>query len=166
MTSTRKTVEKVVETQVLDIPENELEEYREAFALFDKDGDGQISGKEFLKVLKNLGQKVTPEEGKIIMDELDQDGSGMIDFTEFVSYMKKQKVSEEVEIDPVIKAFQVFDPQRNDAITKKEFRTILTEFGDAFTPEECEEIFEEANLLLNEDPNLYYREFVEFWRNK
>lgn len=160
-----KVVEKTVEVQELDIPEEELEEYREAFALFDKDGDGEISSKEFIKVLKNLGQNVSADEAAQIMAELDQDGSGMIDFTEFVSYMRKTKIQEVIEDeDPVIKAFMTFDKANNDNITNHEFRYILTQLGDRFTQEEADEIFKEANLD-NNGLN-WYRKFVEEWRNK
>ena len=161
----KKVIEKEVITQELDIPPEELEEYREAFELFDKDGDGEISTKEFLKVLKNLGQNVSKEEGENIMKDLDADGSGCIDFTEFVSYMKKQKVLEEIDDDDaVIKAFMYFDKDKSGSISMPEFRHILCELGDKFSNQECEEVFKEADL--NNDGELQYREFVQFWRNK
>ena len=161
----KKTIEKEIITQELDIPPEELEEYKEAFALFDKDGDGSISSKEFLKVLKNLGQTVSKEEGMQIMKELDSDGSGEIDFNEFVSYMKKTKIQEEIDDeDAVIKAFTTFDKDKSGTISNMEFRYILCELGDKFTKNECDEIFKEADL--NSDGVLNYREFVEFWRFK
>lgn len=161
----KKIIEKEVITQELEIPEEELDEYKEAFALFDKDGDGQISTKEFIKVLKNLGQNVSAEEAKNIMQELDQDNSGMIDFPEFVSYMKKTKVIEEVDDeDAVIKAFMTFDKDKKGTITCQEFRYILCNLGDRFTQEECDEVFKEAGLDNN--GILDYRKFVEEWRNR
>lgn len=165
MSGNTKIIEKEIVERKLDIPEDELEEYKEAFALFDKDGDGQISTTEFIKVLKNLGQKVSKEEGEKIMGELDSDGSGYIDFPEFVSYMQKTKIIEEVEDeDEVIKAFMTFDKGLKGFITCPEFKHILCNLGDRFTKEECDEIFKEADL--DHDGILTYREFVEFWRNK
>ena len=106
----KKIIEKEIVTKELDIPEEELEEYRAAFTMFDKDGSGSISAKEFLKVLKNLGQNVSKDEAANIMKELDKDGSGEIDFDEFISYMRSIKVQEEInEEDIVIRAFQTFD---------------------------------------------------------
>jgi calmodulin len=166
-------VEKVVETRELDIPEEELEEYREAFNLFDKDGSGSISPDEFIKVLKNLGQKVTKEEAFKICADLDQDGSGSVEFEEFVSYMKKIKIQQEEEEarenieDEVIRAFRTFDKNQDGTISKDEFRYILCKLGDEqnrFTQEECDEIFREADI--DNDGQLDYKEFVNYWRNK
>ena len=44
-----------------------LAEYREAFALFDQDGDGTISAKEVATVLRCLGQYPTQAELKVII---------------------------------------------------------------------------------------------------
>lgn len=157
---------KEVTTKVMDIPEEELEEYKAAFAMFDKDGSGTISAKEFTKVLKNLGQKVTKEEAANIMKDIDVDGSGEIDFEEFITYMKKIKIQEEInEEDAVIRAFQTFDVNKDDVISVDEFRHILCNLGqDRFSQEECDEIFKEADL--NHDGELNYREFVAYWRSK
>lgn len=162
----KKVIEKEVETKELDIPEEELEEYRQAFQMFDKDGSGTISTSEFLKLLKNLGQQVTKEEAENIMKDLDVDGSGEIDFDEFVSYIKKIKIQEEInEEDAVIRAFQTFDVDKDDVISMQEFRHILCNLGqDRFSEEECEEIFKEADI--NHDGVLNYREFVTYWRTK
>ena len=161
----------VKETEILQkelgIPVEEIEEYKAAFQMFDKDGSGSISAQEFVKVLKNLGQSVSKEEAKDIMKELDTDGSGEIDFEEFISYMRKIKVQDEFteEEDIVIKAFQTFDSNKSDTISMEEFKYILCGVGqDRFTEEECEEVFKEADL--NHDGVLNYREFVFFWRNK
>lgn len=168
-----KKVEKVIESRELDIPEEELEEYREAFNLFDKDGSGSISPDEFIKVLKNLGQKVTRDEAAKICADLDQDGSGSVEFEEFVSYMKKIKIQQEAEEaqenieDEVIRAFRTFDKNQDGTISLDEFRYILCKLGDEhnrFTQDECDEIFKEADL--DKDGQLDYKEFVNYWRNK
>lgn len=159
---------KVIEKEVkeYDIPLEEIEEYRAAFQMFDEDGSGSISTKEFIKVLKNLGQNVTKEEAENLMKELDVDGSGEIDFEEFISYMKKIRVQEEInEEDVVIRAFQTFDTNNDGVISLEEFRNILCNLGqDRFTIEECDEVFKEADM--NNDGVLNYREFVGYWRSK
>lgn len=165
MTSTH-IIEKEIEQRELDIPEEELEEYRDAFQLFDKDGSGSITTDEFKKVLKNLGQKVTKQEAEDIVKELDTDGSGAIEFEEFITYMKKVKIQQEIEMeDEIIRAFQTFDVDKDDKISNEEFRHILCNLGeDRFTPEECDEVFQEADI--DKDGVLNYREFVDFWRSR
>jgi len=159
---------KVVEKEIkeYDIPSEEIEEYRAAFQMFDEDGSGTISTKEFIKVLKNLGQNVTKEEAENLMKELDVDGSGEISFDEFISYMRKIKVQEEInEEDVVIRAFQTFDKNNDGVISLEEFRNILCNLGqDRFSYDECDEVFKEADM--NKDGVLNYREFVDYWRSK
>ena len=152
--------------QEIDIPESEIEEYKDAFNLFDKDGSGSVDRKEFLKVLKNLGQNVTKEEVDEIIKDLDQDNSGEISFDEFITYMKRIKVQEaQEEDDEIIKAFQTFDADKDDKISNQEFIHILCNLGDdKFTKIECEELFKEADL--DKDGFLNYREFVSFWRSR
>ena len=43
------------------LTDEQTAEFREAFALFDKDGDGTISTKELGTVMNSLGQKPTPQ---------------------------------------------------------------------------------------------------------
>jgi Ca2+-binding EF-hand superfamily protein len=158
-------IEKEIEKRELDINEDEIEEYREAFKLFDKDGSGSISHQEFFRCLKNLGQNVTKEEAQALVKELDEDNSGEISFEEFTTYMRKIKIQEEVDEDEVIRAFQTFDVDKDDQISNQEFRHILCNLGeDKFSVEECDELFKEADI--DKDGFLNYREFVTFWRAK
>ena len=57
------------------LTDEQTAEFREAFALFDKDGDGTISTKELGTVMKSLGQKPTAAELADMINEVDADGS-------------------------------------------------------------------------------------------
>ena len=63
------------------------QEMREAFKVFDKDGDGFISAAEFRLVMTNLGEKLTDEEVNESIREADIDGDGQVSYAEFVSMM-------------------------------------------------------------------------------
>lgn len=60
------------------------EEIKEAFKVFDKDGNGFISAAELRHVMTNLGEKLTDEEVDEMIREADVDGDGQINYEEFV----------------------------------------------------------------------------------
>lgn len=66
------------------------EEMREAFRVFDKDGNGFISAAELRHVMTNLDEKITEEEVNEMIKEADIDGDGHVNyegtFTSFNSY--------------------------------------------------------------------------------
>ena len=56
------------------------EELKEAFKVFDKDGNGFISGAELRHVMLNLGEKLTEDEVAEMIAEADIDGDGQINY--------------------------------------------------------------------------------------
>ena len=66
------------------------EEIREAFKVFDKDGNGFISVTELRQVMNSLGEKLTEEEVDEMMREADTDGDGQVNYEEFVAMMNSK----------------------------------------------------------------------------
>lgn len=50
-------------------------EFREAFRLFDKDGDGSITKEELGSVMRSLGQFASQDELQQMLEEIDIDGT-------------------------------------------------------------------------------------------
>ena len=69
------------------LTEEQIAEFKEAFSLFDKDGDGTITTKELGTVMRSLGQNPTEAELQDMINEVDADGNGTIDFPEFCTLM-------------------------------------------------------------------------------
>ncbi|XP_052766262.1 calmodulin-like [Mya arenaria] len=65
------------------------EEIKEAFRVFDKDGNGFIRwvAAELRHVMTNLGEKLTDEEVDEMIREADIDGDGQVNYDEFVTMM-------------------------------------------------------------------------------
>merc|ERR1712176_1715542 len=63
--------------------EDQQSDLREAFKMFDRDGDGFITLKELKKVSMMLGNIMGQEEIEEFMREADVDGNGMLDYDEF-----------------------------------------------------------------------------------
>ena len=64
------------------------EEIREAFRVFDKDGNGFISAAELRHVMTNLGEKLTDEEVDEMIREADIDGDGQVNYEGNLSICK------------------------------------------------------------------------------
>lgn len=56
------------------------QELREAFRLYDKEGNGYITTDVFRDILHELDDALSPDELDMIIDEVDADGSGTVDF--------------------------------------------------------------------------------------
>ena len=78
----------------------QVAEFKAAFNLFDKDGDGTVTTKEIGAVLRKMGQDPTEDELRQMIHDVDSDGNGHIDFEEFKTMMgKRMKEAEDSEED-------------------------------------------------------------------
>merc|ERR1712168_1563546 len=62
-------------------------ELREAFRIYDKDGLGYITTDILKEILVEIDPKLTPDNLDSIIEEVDEDGSGTLDFDEFMEMM-------------------------------------------------------------------------------
>ena len=74
----------------VELTEEQIAEFKEAFSLFDKDGDGMITTKDLSSVMRSLGQNPTEAELQDSIQDVDTDGNGVIDFNEFLVMMGKR----------------------------------------------------------------------------
>lgn len=74
------------------LSEEEIEEIREAFNLFDTDGSGKIDPKELKAAMQSLGFEAKNATIYQMIGDIDKDGSGSIDFEEFLAMMTAKMV--------------------------------------------------------------------------
>ncbi|XP_013381518.1 calmodulin-like isoform X2 [Lingula anatina] len=72
------------------LTDEQIAEFKEAFSLFDKNGDGTITTKELGTVMRSLGLNPTEAELVDMIKEVDADGNGTIDLPEFLTMMAKK----------------------------------------------------------------------------
>ncbi|PVD26761.1 hypothetical protein C0Q70_14439 [Pomacea canaliculata] len=132
-------------TQADQLTEEQIAEFKEAFSLFDKDGDGTITTKELGTVMRSLGQNPTEAELQDMINEVDADGNGTIDFPEFLTMMARKMKDTDSE-EEIREAFRVFDKDGNGFISAAELRHVMTSLGEKLTDEEVDEMIREADI--------------------
>lgn len=144
-----------------ELSPEELSNLKEAFSIFDKDGDGTITAKELGTVMRSLGQNPTDQELDDMVKEIDVDGNGEIDFEEFVTLMTRKMEDTETE-DIIIEAFQMFDKEGDGVVSSEQLRNIMTNHGEKLTDEEVDEMMREADIVFGDfDYKKFIREIMK-----
>jgi len=140
----------------LKLNEEQIAEVKEAFALYDKNGDGNITTKALISVMRSLGKNPTEDQTEDLINEVDLDGNGLIDFIEFLEMVAKMTQ----DVDETIKeAFYIFDADGSGSISTDEFREVMTSQGAMLSSSECNEIISEADR--DGDGEIDLEEFVK-----
>lgn len=134
----------------------QIEEYRDVFRIFDADQDGNISSTELIKILKSCGLEPTDEQVQMLIENVDTNGNGVIEFTEFCQLMIKYGTQKD---DDLRDAFKVFDQDNNGYIDAAELQTILSNMGENLPMDQVEDMIREADL--NGDGLIDYEEFIK-----
>ena len=145
------------------ISEDKINEFKEAFNLFDRDKDGFITTRELGEIMKNLGQTPTEAELQDMINEVDIDGNGIIDFKEFLGIMVRKLRDSDTE-EELIEAFKIFDKDGNGLISSDELLHVMITLGENTNMEEIEDLIKEVDL--DEDGMINYEEFVRLILNK
>ncbi|XP_071847858.1 uncharacterized protein [Apostichopus japonicus] len=127
-----------------ELTEEQKQEIRDAFDLFDTDGTGTIDAKELKVAMRALGFEPKKEEIKKMIQDVDREGSGTIDFNDFLTLMTS-KMSEKDSKEEIAKAFKLFDDDETGKISFKNLKRVSKELGENLTDEELQEMIDEAD---------------------
>ncbi|XP_045798394.1 neo-calmodulin-like isoform X2 [Trifolium pratense] len=125
--------------------EEQISEFLEDFSHLDKNGDGCITIEELGTAMRSLGENPTLEELQIMVNQVDTDGNGTIEFGEFLNFMARKMKETEAE-DELKEAFWVFDKDKDGYISPNELRSVLRIIGEKVTEEELEQMIKTADL--------------------
>lgn len=140
-----------------NLTDDQIAEFREAFSIFDKDGDGCIGTKEVGTVLRSLGQSPTEEQIEEMVRKIDENGDGTIDFDEFITLLTKF-MNETDEEEELCDLFNVFDKNGSGSISLVELKLMVRDQKEKITEKDLEEIMKYADK--NGDGHVDFKEFI------
>merc|ERR1712084_212013 len=107
------------------LSEEQLDEIREAFSLFDSDASGAIDVRELKAAMRALGFEVKNEELRKMVTDIDNDGNGTI---------------EDIE-----KVFKLFDDDNTNKISFRNLARVAEELGENIDDEELQDMINQAD---------------------
>ena len=129
----------------------------------DKDGNATIATEELGALMRSLGSNPTNAELADLINEVDFDGTGSINFPAFLTMMAKRIKDYDSE-EEVLDAFRVFDKDGNGQMLAADLKHLMMSIGERVSDEELDEMIRVANI--DDDGRINYQEFVKMMMSK
>ncbi|XP_066184120.1 calmodulin-like protein 4 [Sylvia atricapilla] len=139
------------------LSQDQINEFKECFSLYDKKQKGKIQGSELLTVMRSLGTSPTPGEVQRHLQLHRLDKTSELDFSTFLTIMYRQMKQEEPEQE-ILRALALLDRHGRGVIAVPELRAKLSRLGEKLAPEEVDDLLKEAKIAPN--GTIKYEEFV------
>ncbi|CAD8143599.1 unnamed protein product [Paramecium octaurelia] len=140
--------------------QKEIQDLQKEFQRLDENNDGFLSKDELLKGYLQIqtDNKLVEDEVERILEIIDINRSGQIDFSEFcMAAMNQEKL---LSVQRVEQAFKIFDQNGDGFISKKELEAIMGDLGD----DVWNQILTDCDN--NGDGQISHEEFVKMLKNK
>ncbi|KAF5201718.1 Calcium-dependent protein kinase, partial [Thalictrum thalictroides] len=134
----------------------EVEVIRDMFKLMDTDNNGKITFEELKAGLQKVGSQLAEPEMKMLMEVADVDGSGTLDYGEFVAvtvHLQRMENDEHFR-----RAFLFFDTDASGYIEREELQSALVDESGEVDVEMLNDIIREVDT--DKDGRISYDEFV------
>ncbi|KAK4262647.1 hypothetical protein QN277_028184 [Acacia crassicarpa] len=140
---------------VKDLNGDQVSSMKEAFTLFDTDGDGRIAPSELGILMRSLGGNPTQAQLKAIVAQ--ENLTSPFDFPRFLDLMAKHMKPEPFDRQ-IRDAFKVLDKESTGFVSVSELRHILTSIGEKLEPAEFDEWIREVDV--GSDGKIRYEDFI------
>jgi len=138
--------DEITEATALEV--DEIKVLKLCFNLFDVKKQNFLSSDDLDDILRAMGFRPSKEELQEILEEIDEDGSGEIEFGEFCQLCAKflvEEPDEETMKAELKEAFRVYDRDGAGFITTDQLREIIAELDPRLTSEDLDGIIEEID---------------------
>ena len=130
------------------LDDDKIKECKIVFDMLDKDKDTKITTKELGNALRISGAAPSQQELEMIIQGLEESGNNLITFEKFLALFEKLINNQDSEED-IINEFKKMDKIGNGTISEKDLRDLMSNYGNALTQDEIEDVIQEANVDEN-----------------
>ncbi|KAK1229474.1 Calcium-binding component of the spindle pole body (SPB) half-bridge [Marasmius sp. AFHP31] len=139
-----------------DLTEDQKQEIKEAFELFDTDKDGKIDYHELKVAMRALGFDLKKAEVLKLLRDNDKTGQGFMNFEDFAVAMSERILARDPN-EEIRRAFHLFDDDNTGKISLKNLRRVAKEIGDRLEEDELQAMIDEFDL--DQDGEINEQEF-------
>ncbi|KAF8955211.1 Ca2+-binding EF-hand superfamily protein [Flammula alnicola] len=140
----------------IDLTDEQKQEIKEAFELFDTDKDGCVDYHELKVAMRALGFDLKKAEVLKLLRDHDKDNLGLMDFQDFAKIMS-ERILERDPMEEIRRAFKLFDDDGTGKISVRNLRRVAKEIGDRLEEDELKAMIEEFDL--DQDGEINEQEF-------
>lgn len=113
----------------MNFSDTQIADYKEAFALFDREGDGTVPAGDAGTVMRALSLNPTDQEVQYLLKEVGSFAGGTINFENFLVMMSAHMKEYRSDEKDAIAAFRSYDRSRSGYISAKELKHLVTNMG-------------------------------------
>ncbi|KAF8890570.1 Ca2+-binding EF-hand protein [Mucidula mucida] len=139
-----------------EISDEQKQEIKEAFELFDTDKDGAVDYHELKVAMRALGFDMKKAEVLKVLRDNDKSGHGLMEFEDFAKIMSERILARDP-MDDLRRAFKLFDDDNTGKISLRNLRRVAKEIGDRLEDDELQAMIEEFDL--DQDGEISEQEF-------
>mmetsp|Transcript_38327 Transcript_38327/g.101536 ORF Transcript_38327/g.101536 Transcript_38327/m.101536 type:complete len:499 (+) Transcript_38327:91-1587(+) len=145
-----------------ELSDSQIKNLRETFQALDNNGDGLLTSAEMKDGLEKAGLKDIPADLQDIMKNVDADGSGVIDYTEFLAATLDKKLY--MAEDMCWRAFARFDQNGDGKISVQELAEVLkdSDVSNLVGGQSAQEIMTQVDT--DGDGTIAFEEFCRMMR--
>ncbi|KAA0704412.1 Centrin-3 [Triplophysa tibetana] len=157
LTLTDLTADKSKRKKRRELTEEQKDEIKEAFELFDTDKDKEIDYHELKVAMRALGFEVKKVDVLTILKDYDREGTGKISFDDFKEVVTDMILDQDPK-EEILKAFKLFDDDETGKISLRNLRRVARELGEDMSDEDLRAMIDEFDT--DGDGEINQEEFV------
>lgn len=140
------------------LTDEQRQEIKEAFELFDTDKDGAIDYHELKVAMRALGFDLKKAEVLKLLRDHDKTNSGLLEWDDFNRIMS-ERIAARDPMDEIRKAFALFDDDATGKISLRNLKRVAKELGETLDDDELQAMIDEFDL--DQDGEINENEFIQ-----